>query len=277
MSKVAVFGVGPSGMVAGWAALIAGHDVTFYSNTIYKSTIYGCQYLQAPITMPKAYKIGATRVEYKVNGDMADYWHKIYGPHKPGLLSMSVEDSISTEQDAWDLRETYNTLFDLISQRRQVSLVAPVKIDNSWIQEHTGDLSEYAHVISTIPAYALCKNACYHHSQEGHLFRSRRIMAAGATVTSGNPDLVELDATSEVPWYRRATVFGYTTMEWPVNRLREIPRAAQAVEVHKPITTECDCHPEIVRLGRYGAWNNEVLVHNVFESTEALMRGEYVS
>jgi hypothetical protein len=280
MSKVAVFGIGPSGMVAAWAALEAGHDVVFYSNTIEQSKLYGCQYLHAPIPLPKQFKIPATRVDYKLNGSAEDYRRKVYGAKWDG--SVSPEDLVG-EHDAWDIRATYNALWRIITQRRQVSLVAPVRIDRLWLQEHTAELSEFAHVISTIPAFALCENPRFHPSQSGHMFRHHRIMAAGS-VTFEDPhssgvlrDLVECDGTGSVPWYRRSTVFGYTTMEWAVNKSRQIPADAKAVEVRKPLDTECDCHPEIVRMGRFGEWKKGVLVHNVYGYAQALMREEYVS
>jgi hypothetical protein len=41
------------------------------------------------------------------------------------------------------------------------------------------------------------------------------------------------------------------------------------------LSNECDCHPEIIRMGRYGEWTKGVLVHHVFERVESLMNGEW--
>jgi hypothetical protein len=262
-------------MVAAWAALRAGHEVTFYSNTVEKSTLYGCQYLHAPIPLPPEFRVRSTTVAYKLNGSTSEYRAKVYGAAWQG--SVSPED-LEGEHEAWDIRATYDALWSTITKRRSVNIVTPVQIHHSWLAAHTRDLSEYAHVISTIPAMALCENPKMLPSQEGHLFRAHRILASGSTEPLDSDNEIICDGTDSVPWYRSASVFGYRTMEYP-RRQRQIVAATHGprgfAEVQKPLSNECDCHPEIIRMGRYGEWTKGVLVHHVFERVESLMNGEW--
>lgn len=263
-------------MVAAWAALRAEHEVVFYADTVEQSTLYGCQYLHAPIPLPKGVPVDKTTVAYKLNGSPAEYRAKVYGSGWNGTVS---PEDLAGEHEAWDIRATYKALWSIITQRRQVSIIAPVQIQHGWVNSHAAELSEYAHVISTIPAYAICEQPVMHPSQEGHLFRSHRILASGSTMALDEDDQVICDGTPGTPWYRSASVFGYRTVEWPLKSRRLVERLNGPkgfAEVRKPLTHDCDCHPEIVKMGRYGSWTKGVLVHNVFEQAEALMRGEYV-
>lgn len=259
-------------MVAAWAALRAGYDVTFYADKTGKSTLYGCQYLHAPIPLPSGSgRIPQTNVEYKLNGTADEYRQKVYGTKWQG--SVSPED-LEGEHHAWDIRATYDVLCKEIIRRKNVML-HQVKVTANWLSLNTGPLSEFAHVISTIPAPALCQSPVMLSSQEGHLFTSHTIKAMGSKERRPSlVDLVQCDGTWDVPWYRSASVFGYQTIEWPRGIYHSAP--ADAVTVRKPLSNDCCCHPEIIRMGRYGTWTKGVLVHHVFEKAEKLMNGEWI-
>lgn len=268
--RVAIFGIGPSGMVAAWAALRAGYGVTFFSETNEKSTLYGCQYLHAPIPGILTTKVEQTRVQYRLNGTAEEYRRKVYGDNWQG--SVSPED-LAGEHDAWDIRATYDALCGHIMQHKNVK-IAPAKINHDWLTSCRSALGKYAHVISTIPAIALCEQPCMHPSQSGHYFQSHSIKAIGAPAYANyEPDLITCSGLSMdlEPWYRRATVFGHTTIEYP----RQY-RASNVVSVRKPLVSDCDCHPEIIRMGRYGEWKKGVLVHQVYDKAVKLMNGEWV-
>ena len=59
------------------------------------------------------------------------------------------------------------------------------------------------------------------------------------------------DGTDEHAWYRIASVFGYRTIEWS----RLPPPGTIAANVTKPLYTDCDCYPTVLRVGRYGTWS----------------------
>jgi hypothetical protein len=250
-------------MAAAWAVLRAGHKVHFYANTDQPSVLYGCQYLHAPIPLPKKYSIRQTRVSYRMQGRAEDYRKKVYGSRWGGTVS---PEDLEAEHDAWDIRATYGALWEQIVRHNRVSL-SPSVIHHNWIATHTAELSRYSHVISTIPATALCA--------ERHGFQSHTILAAGSTMAGDDSDEVVCDGTPDASWYRTACVFGYRTIEWPAGTL--LPPTVHAVKVRKPLSSDCDCHPEIIRLGRYGAWRKGILVHQVFEDAEKIMSDSWVN
>jgi hypothetical protein len=261
-------------MAAAWAALRAGHDVDFYAKGLDKSQLFGCQYLHAPIPLPRSYNIASAKVEYKLVGTAEEYRAKVYGGSYKGRVS---PEDLEGEHYAWDIRATYDALWSIITSNKRVSIY-PVGITASWLAASTTALSRYAHVISTIPAFALCDQAVHHPAQEGHYFASHSVKARGGR--EGYPfgdtegDVIVCDGTDAVAWYRSAVVFGYRTTEWP-RTFRPGIGGLPIVSVRKPLQTDCDCHPEIIRLGRYGQWKKGVLVHQVFQAAEKLMNGEW--
>jgi hypothetical protein len=193
---------------------------------------------------------------------------------------VSPED-LAGEHDAWDIRATYDAMWEMVTQSRNVAIV-PADVKAEWLDRSTGALSKFAHVVSTVPAPSLCKSPVYHPSQEGHLFRVHTIKAAGDVSPYKYPpgefsDFVKCDGTSAEPWYRTARVFGYRTVEWPRQFQTPTYSDVRVATVRKPLQTDCDCHPEIIRLGRYGAWRKGILVHQVYADAVKLFNGEWVS
>jgi hypothetical protein len=148
----------------------------------------------------------------------------------------------------------------------------PANIGAGWIASQSKVLSQYDHVVSTIPAPSVCEHPAFTRSMSGHMFASHTVKAVGSVMPYPvDANYVVCDGTSETDWYRNAVVFGYQTTEWPRKQ------RVDAVTVRKPLFNECDCHPEVIRLGRYGAWRKGILVHNVYEDAVKLFNGEWVS
>jgi hypothetical protein len=248
--KVAVLGCGPAGLVAAKAATDLGHEVLIISNTWEKSTLHGCQYLHAPI--PGFDDVRKTRVTYNLIGTAEEYRRKVYGVTWKGKVS--PEDFIG-EHDAWDIRETYDRMWDSVIQSPHRALWDVRDGDLRAVYSFGADK-----IISTIPAVCLC------HSP--HLFHGHDIYAAGyPNPEAAVEDYVNCNGTVDTAWYRVSHVFGHYTVEWPKTGFH-LPGA---VPVSKPLYTNCDCHPEVLRVGRYGEWNKSVLVHQVYAKvTEAL-------
>lgn len=258
--------------MAAWAALRGGCGVDFYSDTLCQSTLHGCQYLHAPIPLPNSYSVADTKVSYRLTGTADQYRQKVYGDSYTGKVS---PEDLEGEHRAWDIRATYGHLWSLITNHRAVTIY-PTHIDSNWIGAAAKVLHRYSHVISTIPAPALCKSPVFLPSQEGHYFSSHAIKAVGAPSYGFlEPDTITCSGLPEDPWYRSATVFGHTTIEYPRTH-RPGLYGKPLVTVRKPLSADCDCHPEIIRLGRYGQWKKGVLVHQVYWSALKLMNGEWV-
>jgi hypothetical protein len=245
---VAILGCGPAGLAAAQAAVGLGHDVVIASSADKPSTIYGCQYLHAPV--PDYEWVAHTRVGYWLVGTPEQYRKKVYGDKWKGKVS--PEDFVG-EHDAWDIRLTYATMWTKLHNNDKVAFI---KIPPIHAGEIPHDVFSYypSHVISTIPARALCYD-------KRHEFYFHTIWARGTTRRGMEADdTIICDGTQEHEWYRNACVFGFRTTEWS----RPPANGEVAAAVVKPLATNCNCYPEIYRIGRYGKWLKSYLVHQAF-------------
>lgn len=254
--KAAILGVGPAGLTAAAAVLRYGGSVDLIAKDAEPSKLYGCQYLHAPI--PHFTVTGPVEVDYKLNGTPGEYRRKVYGKNWDG--DVSPED-LGEQHLAWDIRQTYEYLWIGIVRMNTACLQQAV-ISPRWMDKNFSTLrADYDLVISTVPAKSLCIN-------DSHVFSSQKIYAAGSRKPVDQPrsDIIMCDGTTDNDWYRQASVFGYQTTEWAKR-----PAHTRAVSVEKPLSTDCDCFPGIVRSGRYGRWEKGVLVHETYAQVQQLL------
>jgi hypothetical protein len=107
-----------------------------------------------------------------------------------------------------------------------------------------------------------------------HIFQAEKVWVT--EYYRGDPgvdNVVICSGDPEDPWYRTSKIHGWTNTEYPADR--KPPFSSDKVhEVVKPIKTNCDCLPEVRRVGRYGTWTKGVLSHTAFYSTaETLSEG----
>lgn len=257
MKRVAILGIGPSGLAAAMAVFNAGGRPTLLAKRLEPSHLFGCQYLHAPI--PGYESVATANVNYIAIGSPEQYREKVYGKGWRGKVS---PEDFSGRHQAWDIRETYSRMYADLQLHWAADFI-PASIDADWAQIQKPALDGFDAVISTIPAPALC-NA-------GHMFRSHNVFAAGDRKADSEApfppnNTVVCDGTDEHLWYRFARVFGYSTMEWA-----RAPHRGLA-QVQKPLSTNCDCFPDTIRAGRYGRWAKGILVHNVYHQVSQVMR-----
>jgi hypothetical protein len=261
MTRVAILGCGPAGLVAAHAVVSSGHDieVEVFSRRV-KSPIYGAQYLHAPI--PGMTEQPARRLHVVHHGTPEEYRTKVYGEDSDVAVSHST---FPEWVDAWDLRATYDNLWREYSWRvRNVADIRPEFV------RQLRDSDQYDAIISTVPAPALC------YQKDKHTFHYQRVWAAGDAPTLGirAPQVKHAlrgamiyDGRPNVPWYRVCNVWDHTTVEWPYSNTLPTLHAAT---VRKPISTDCDCFPTVLKLGRYGEWGKKILVHHVYQQVRDL-------
>lgn len=265
--KVAIFGSGPSGLIAAHAVVTQGHalphEVSIFSRGE-KSPLYGCQYLHKPIPAIDC-GIGVT-VSYQLQGSPQMYHRKVYGEQH--VTSVSPED-YGGEHQAWDIRKVYDQLWDAWKPRIKTGIVDHPSPEDFWSIFAT----EYDKVISTIPRDSWCRDQSHH-------WTSSQIYAIGDAPDLGlrtpfraaRDNSVICNSDPHVGWYRMSRVFDFSTIEWPGTKKPPIPRVAK---VFKPISTNCDCYAKddddvswgdrILFAGRYGEWKKGVLAHHVYD------------
>jgi len=268
--RVMVLGAGPAGLLAAHAAMTKGYEVIVVSRPDKdgkpaKSDLFGCQYLHAYIPGVGQMRDGWVPVKYDVVGPVDGYRAKVYGNGYQGPTSA---DEYGPEGDhaAWDLRRVYDVLWDHWRSR-----IVPISLNPLSAQavfENPGP------ILVTIPAPAICRD------MENHKFSSARIWAMGAREQDQGErefpyappeNTVVCNGDRDTSWYRAATVFGYSTLEWPGGNK---PPIRGVVPVSKPLSTDCTCwlrvrarRNNVHRLGRFGRWEKGVLVHTAYYDT----------
>ncbi len=269
---VTVLGAGPAGLLAAHAAFEMGHDVRIFTapepnNPMAprKSELHGCQYLHAYI--PRlGLPVNGQSVSYLLEGSADDYRRKVYKEEWGGPVS---PDEYGPERNhmAWDLRVAYDKLWEDFQ-----FLITPLELTPNMAKQMSTIKDT---VISTVPAPALCLD------MDNHKFVTQDIWAMGSVredfATSRSlpyyaPDFTVLCNGNKSPrWYRAATVFGQSTLEWPAGPRPPIEGIAS---VSKPLRTDCTCHMgsgRWYRLGRYGQWQKGVLSHHVYLEAKKLL------
>lgn len=252
--KAAVLGCGPAGLIAAHALHAEGADsVRIFSKIHRKSEMYGAQYLHAPID-GVTHKPPVT-VDYRLSGSVTGYREKVYGPRWSGAVSAG---DLEGTHLGWDIRDTYNELWSLYGAEVETYEITPTSLAHLAVQ--------FDMVVSTVPAKALC-------SEPQHRWLAQTVWAAGDAPERGvmipSPlrparNTVLCSGRPEDGWYRASNVFGQVTVEWPLHGRNNIAPMESAVVVTKPLSTDCDCFPAVVRAGRYGTWTKGVLSHEVW-------------
>lgn len=260
--RVCVLGCGPAGLMAAHGALLAGAEDVRIISRKRKSELFGTQYLHAPI--PGMTDRPAVDVRYTLRGDVEEYRRKVYGEDWTGKSS---PEDLDEEHEAWDIRQTYNALWDTYGD-----YIIHEEMNKRWVEEFMrgAPRAGFDLVISSIPRPLTCL--------ESHVFPSTTVWAIGDAPERGQfvpmrdgieNNTVLCNGESEPSWYRLSKVFNYASVEWP-GRVK--PPLDGVALVEKPLKTNCNCHDDddgIVFVGRYGRWEKGVLSHEAYQDAFA--------
>lgn len=250
---VGILGCGPAGLFAAQAAQMLGHEVVIVSRKV-KSVIYGAQYLHKPIPGLSVPASKGTVKTYRL-GTAERYAARVYGNGK----RRTSYDIAPDEQDAWDLRSTYNVAWEKFSDQINHQL-----LDGDAAIQYQAICDK---VISTVPLWAICMHP------EAHKFDSVSIMVIRRMEYTGLSDFfgsgsngVVYNGTNYGHWYRTSHVFGHSSTEAVANPefLKENRDAEPGFKI---VGTNCNCHPGIIKAGRMGKWKPRILTHHAFEDT----------
>jgi hypothetical protein len=257
MTSVAILGCGPTGLVAAHAAEQMGADVTVYSKPR-KSFMFGAQYLHVPI--PGTDPGRPQAISYQLKGTPDEYRAKVYGADWSGTVS---PEDYEGDHLAYDIRATYDELWEDWKHSINEADIKP-----SWIVGSMPKTFDY--VLCTIPFNQLCA--------KGHTFAGQDVWAMGDAPERGQEvpfpiadGTVICNGEPEPSWYRASNIFGYKTVEWSDNGRRP---PLDVARVTKPLLNNCNCWPQLTRIGRFGMWRKGILVHHAYQMTTDLLAGE---
>ena len=237
--NIAVLGCGPAGLIAAHAVESLGHTVHIISNKA-KSVIPGSQHLQAVIPGLTPHYPEYT-VEFVRLGTAEGYARKVYGDptHPCGW------EAYRGLHPSWSVYNAYDILWERYEAR-----VLEADIDKSVIPEI---IKEYDRVVTTLPQHSICSRIGDHWFEGVPYY----IKPLEIPIDDHNREVVVWNGLPDDHWYRwsilgeRCSIESTTPMEG-------------ALEGRKAIYNNCDCYPEVLRVGRWAKWRHGVLLHHVY-------------
>jgi hypothetical protein len=161
--------------------------------------------------------------------------------------------------ESWSLRQAYDWLW-----AQWGSAIVDCTIDQDRLMDM---VAAYDAVVSSIPAPALCYQKDIHQFHgvkvaiDSYWFGDVRPLSTSKNLVVCNGFPYNKANPTATGWYRTSTIFGQSNTEWSP-KVGIVPPNSQLVV--KPLRTDCDCWPNIVRAGRYGQWQKGVLSHEAF-------------
>jgi hypothetical protein len=256
---VAVLGSGPSGLLAAHACALRGVPFSIYSKKV-KSVLGGAQFSHIPIPGIHDLDYPEGTLKYRVSGDSEDYQKKVYGDTPVEFVSFdNVKDGL--EVPAWSLGKMYDWLWNEYG---------PLVVD----RELDGDLIDrmpktFNVVFSSLPAEKVCLGRV--DPGVAHWFRSTPVRIVNEALDPSLPDnTIVYNGEKSPSWYRMSRIFGVGSTEWgafgptpPVDNIRT---------VNKPTATNCDCHRNVIRIGRFGTWSKGQLTFHAYNRVVEVLR-----
>ncbi len=257
MKPIAILGCGPAGLLAAHAVSQRKRQFVIFSRPK-KSELGGAQFLHEAI--PGICEDDPYQITIVTEGTADVYQQKVYGT-APNVPFVSFPDKPYSNQDAWNLLETYERLWSVYS-----ASIVETEVNAMWLQENEG---RFRMVLSTVPAPAICKTNMGM-IPEVHSFQSQRIWVHPTNINKGLPDgTIHYDGTKDRSWYRQSRLFGVGGTEYPIGAT---PPVAPLIHARKPLMTNCNCFPKVVRLGRFGQWRKGVLTHDAFNGAREAVK-----
>jgi Pyridine nucleotide-disulphide oxidoreductase len=246
--RVIVVGAGPAGLAAAHAAAALGAKVRIIAPR-QKTPQRGPLLIQRPIPAINTTHPDGTIHQLVIGGSILDYRLKLYGDINIGINGNILQPSYH----AWRHQETYDLLWLMYSGWIEDRMVE---------RDEMADLSEQPGVlvVSTANARTMCMKPNVHN------FISAKVAITPEAEFVGQPyNTIIFNAGDKDEWVRSSNIFGNTVTEWPAYPGALTRSGCRIIE--KPISTDCDCYPRVLRTGRFGAFKNEVWVDTAYWDT----------
>lgn len=250
LKTVAILGCGPAGLLAAHAVGLTGQPMSIHSVPT-KSVIGGAQFLHEPIPLLHDASQPSRVLTYRTQGTALGYREKVYGLSDPETMPDTVSmEGVHDGQEvpAWDLVETYDYLWDAFGQS-----LNEAHINEFWLEAHA---NEFRLIISTIPKRFLCMD------RARHRFTQQTVYVDPTPPTHLEPDSIVYNGEKSPSWYRASRIGDHGGTEW--SDRTPAPPGVERIAFQKPLRNTCDCWPNVVHVGRYGAWRKGVLLTDAF-------------
>lgn len=266
MKRVAILGIGPSALMAAYAASFFGAFVSIFTRgdegSPTKSKIGGAQFLHLPLPGIN-HDVPDAEIRYLTSGSTDGYREKVYGEEPVDFVSMShVVDR--TVVPAWSLSATYDLLWEqmVVPERVNIATITPV-----WLHELI-ESGNFDLIVSTVPRMAVCLAHAGLVDGRPHAFVSQPVRIMNRSTIEELPDnTMVYDGTRNVSWYRTSKIFGTGATEWSESAPDRLPYEEEIVKIRKPLRTDCSCFSDhVLFTGRFGEWRKGVLTHHSFQN-----------
>jgi len=252
--KVCILGCGPAGLLAAYAAQARGCEVAIISTKV-KSKIPGAVFLHEAIPgLTSVISDGSVR--FIKHGTRRGYAAKVYGNMD---ADCSWDLFVEGVRPAWSMFKLYDELWAQFESRIHEEVINAVAVDRYLY-------AGFDLLISTIPAPYLCHN-------DEHKFDSQTIYVLDKTVDPSLENGIVYNGSFADNWYRTSKLFGAEATEATVPFDPNLISALGAKEAtgYKPLKTNCDCLPQVERVGRFGRWEKGILVHHAYKQTVRIL------
>ena len=254
MSKVLVLGGGPSGLLAAWGAMCAGHEPEIIDRNPLSAEKWqpkGAFFLHDDCRLPlRETKVQIIPVGTKKPIDLvAAYRKKVYGGENSGLTVSIPPGKLNVV--AYDGGQAVRMLGDILWPHMKQAEIG------SW-DVVLGLCHDCEWVINTIPLNYLLPG-----------FKS--VYSAVRTGEAPEHESYMLyNANPVVPWYRASAVFGKFALEYIPGYEHTCDGEENWVGVTKVLPSS-EAMPEkpmnLLLTGRYGAWDKSKMAHSAFYDT----------
>jgi hypothetical protein len=252
MKTVAVIGCGPAGVLAAYAALQEGAEVTVWSPPgVGKSPIHGAQYIHGEVVgLPESAE--PFYVRYRYVGTEEGYRQKIYGDSVP--TNGTSWGMFRPKELAWPMGAVYDYLWNVVELNAAVGYRVLTGVDLLRMVE------EYDYVLNTAPLNKLT----------GGTFTMEEVYALPKNMLRV-PENEIWYLGDEDRAYRASNIAGHPSTEYPTREAVPAWNRAKATRVIKPLDCQVEL-PGVYRLGRYGKWQKGQLAHHAYEEARTILQ-----